>query len=196
MCFGQGCGRSCAVLGTASSRAGSTAEPPEVLGQGNRSAHGFQKDKDQLISTPLPCAQRAAVRHGHITMIYRSSRWSPATAWLGSRRSSSPAEAAAAPQLPLSPSEPTFLLPRLIRSGHPLFGAVSRAPVGRCCSFHSSNYCTWCLPVTALPGNPNLHSESSGRLPGSPVIQTSSWRAWGAFLLRSAWARRCRSAEP
>lgn len=147
MCFGQGRGRSCAVLGTASSRAGSTAEPSEVLGQGNRSAHGFQKDKDQLISTPLPCAQRAAVRHGHITMIYRSSRWSPATAWLGSRRSSSPAEAAAAPRLPLSPSDPTFLLPRLIRSGHPLFGV-------------------------------------------------STWRARGAFLLRSAWARRCRSAEP
>lgn len=174
MRFGQGRGRSCAVLGTTSSRAGSMAEPPGVLGQGNRSAHGFQKDKDQLISTPLPCTQRAVVRHGHITMIYRSSRWSPATAWPGSRRSSSPAEAAAAPpQLPLSPSDPTFLLPRLIRSGHPLFRAASRAPVGRCRSSHGSTYCTPCLPVTALPGNPNLHLESSGCLPAPLRVGTA-----------------------
>lgn len=90
-----------------------TRQLSEVFKQGNTSAHNFQKDKAQLISTSPSCTHCAVVRHRRITMIYRIFLWSPATFWLGSQRSLHALQrqrlqrsVAAFPPLPIRPRIP------------------------------------------------------------------------------------------
>lgn len=152
------------MLGTASSRAGSMAELSEVLGQGNRSAHGFQKDKDQLISTPLPCTQRAAVRHGHITMIYRNLAGAlPQPGWVpgGARalqRQQQHHSSLSPLQTPHSSSRGSF------EAGTPCSGP------------HPVRLLGGAVPFTAL-----ITARGACQLLRSLVIQTSTRRARGVF---------------